>query len=316
MKNNNLYLLFLDETRNSDLPNIDEPTISQELTKLTPKKRSVSPSSNRFQVTQTNNHAYGKKNCGSENIMNQFVVRTSQHDKKQLDLQVARFIFATNTSFRSVENTEFVKLVNLLRPGYIPPNRFKVGNELLNEVYDQVSVNTKAGLAGKTVCMALDGWSSVHNESIICICVTEMTEGCVYLLETIDTLDNSHTWDYLVSITEKAILSCEQFGCVVSSVVTDNAANMSKMRRNLVMCEKLQKNQIITYGCSAHLLNLLAHDIEAPGIKSHIKTIFKYFRNSHFFGAKYRMEGGKTLVMPQDVRWNTLADTIQCYLDN
>jgi len=28
------------------------------------------------------------------------------------------------------------------------------------------------------------------------------------------------------------------------------------------------------------------------------------------------MEGGKTLVMPQDVRWNTLADTIQCYLDN
>jgi len=236
--------------------------------------------------------------------------------KKQLDLQVAHYIFATNTSFRSVENTEFLKLVNMLRPGYTPPNHFKIGNELLNEVYDQVSVNTKEGLAGKTVSMALDGWSNVHNESIICICVTEMTEGCVYLLETIDTLDNSYTWDYLVSMTESAILSCEKFGCIVSSVVTDNAANMSKMRRNLAMSEKLQNKQIITYGCSAHMLNLLAHDIEAPGIKSHIKTIFKYFRNSHYFGAKYRMEGGKILVMPQDVRRNTLADTIQCYLDN
>lgn len=103
-------------------------------------------------------------------------------------------------------------------------------------------------------------------------------------------------------MTESAILSCEKFGCIVSSVVTDNAANMSKMRRNLVMSEKLQNKQIITYRCSAHMLNLLAHDIEAPGIKSHIKTIFKYFRNSHYFGAKYRMEGGKTLVMPQDIR--------------
>lgn len=297
---------------------MDEPSTSQDSTihTITTKKRSVSPLSNRTKVTQTNNHSYGKSNIGSESLMNQFVIRTSQHERKQLDLQVARYIFATNTSFRSVDNTEFLKLVNMLRPGYTPPNRFKVGNELLNEVYDQVSVNTKEGLAGKTVCMALDGWSNIHNESIICICVTEMAEGCVYLLETIDTLDNSHTWDYLVSMTESAILSCEKFGCIVNSVVTDNAANMSKMRRNLAMSEKSQNKQIITYGCSAHMLNLLAHDIEAPGIKSHIKTIFKYFRNSHYFGAKYRMEGGKTLVMSQDVRWNTLADTIQCYLDN
>jgi len=57
--------------------------------------------------------------------------------------------------------------------------------------------------------MASDGWSNVHNESIICIFVTEITEGCVYLLELIDILHNSHTW---VSMTESAILSCEKFG--------------------------------------------------------------------------------------------------------
>jgi len=72
----------------------------------------------------------------------------------------------------------------------------------------------------------------------------------------------------------------------------------------------------VTYGCSAHTLNLLAHDLEIPGLKSHIKQIFKYFRNSHFFSARYKMEVWKALVLPQDVRWNTFADTIQCYLDN
>ncbi|XP_060870145.1 uncharacterized protein LOC132944688 [Metopolophium dirhodum] len=30
----------------------------------------------------------------------------------------------------------------------------------------------------------------------------------------------------------------------------------------------------------------------------------------------YKVEGGKAYIFPQDVRWNTLADTIECYLDN
>lgn len=88
------------------------------------------------------------------------------------------------------------------------------------------------------------------------------------------------------------------------------------MRQELATCEDISSQDIVTYGCSAYILNLLAHDIEIPGLKSHIKQIFKYFRNSLFFTAKYKMEGGKALILPQDVRWNTFADTIQCYLEN
>jgi len=164
--------------------------------------------------------------------------------------------------------------------------------------------------------MALDGWSNIHNDSIICVCVTDVDGGLVYLLDTIDTQDNSHSWDYLVNLVESSVIHCESFGCTVGSVVTDNAANMNKMRKNLATCDGLQNKNIITLGCSAHILNLLAHDIEVPGVKTHIKTIFKYFKHSHFFGARYKLEGGKALVFPQDVRWNTLADTIECYLDN
>jgi len=59
--------------------------------------------------------------------------------------------------------------------------------------------------------------------------------------------------------------------------VTDNAANMHKMREQLARSDELGMPDIITYGCSAHILNLLAHDIEIPGIKSNIKKIIKYF---------------------------------------
>jgi len=43
--------------------------------------------------------------------------------------------------------------------------------------------------------MALDGWSNILNDSIICVCVTDVDAvdgGLVYLLDTIDTQDNNH----------------------------------------------------------------------------------------------------------------------------
>lgn len=98
--------------------------------------------------------------------------------------------------------------------------------------------------------------------------------------------------------------------------MTDNAANTHKMREQLAKCEELGMPDIITYGCSAHVLNLLAHDIEIPGIKEDIKKIIKYFRNTHFAAAKYKQAGGKALVMPQDVRWNTFADCLESYVNN
>lgn len=120
----------------------------------------------------------------------------------------------------------------------------------------------------------------------------------MYLCDTVDTEDNSHTAEYLLNLAVTSIKSCQKHGCRVRSFVTDNAANMCKMREQLVRCEELGMPDIITYGCSAHILNLLAHDIEIPEIKRHIKNIIKYFRNTHFAAAKYKQASGKALVMP------------------
>ena len=73
---------------------------------------------------------------------------------------------------------------------------------------------------------------------------------------------------------------------------------------------------ILTYGCSAHLLNLLAHDMEIPNVTKHVLQIVKYFRNNHHASARYRAEGGKCLIMPQEVRWNTMNDCCDAYLES
>lgn len=88
------------------------------------------------------------------------------------------------------------------------------------------------------------------------------------------------------------------------------------MRKELSTSEDLAYQDIITYGCSAHLLNLSARDVEIIGVAEHVKEVVKYFRNHHFAAAKYKQFKGKKLVLPQEVRWNTLADCLESYLDN
>lgn len=86
-------------------------------------------------------------------------------------------------------------------------------------------------LKRKAVCMALDGWSNIRNEPIVCISVTTTeNEGSVHLIDTIDTSSNSHTSNYLLTLAIESIKKCQSFGCNVHSFVTDNAANMAKIQ--------------------------------------------------------------------------------------
>lgn len=269
------------------------------------RKRGASPSSD-------HNPSPAKKQK-SDSSMDQFIMQTPASVKAAIDLQVARFIYATNSPFAAVEHTEFVKLIQMLRPGYKPLNRHDVGGKLLDQVQSSLMEGCKEMLQNQPVSMALDGWSNIHNEPVVCVSVTTPS-GDTYLTETVDTSGNKHTADYLQEIAIQSIQSAEnQFGCKVGSFVTDNASNMAKMRRNL---DQEDNMDVISYGCSAHYMNLLAKDVEIPGVKDHVVQVMKYFRNSHLPSAWYKAAGGRQLVLPQEVRWNTLADCLQSYLDN
>ena len=171
----------------------------------------------------------------------------------------------------------------------------------------------KDRLGGETVSMSLDEWSNVHNEPIVCVSVISET-GQSFMTGTVDTSGYSHTSEYLQDVASKAVRTTkEQFACKVGGFVTDNAANMLKMRNNLA---DDSESNIVSYGCSAHYLNLLVKDVKVSEVKEHIVQIIKFFRNCHLPAAWYRVAGGKMLVLPLDVCWNTLSDCLKSYLDN
>ena len=53
--------------------------------------------------------------------IDQFISKTSDKEREKLDKQIGRAFFANNFSFQSIENSEFVKAIQMLRPGYTPP---------------------------------------------------------------------------------------------------------------------------------------------------------------------------------------------------
>ena len=244
--------------------------------------------------------------------LDNFVTKTTKSEEV-LDEQSAKFIYATNSSFRIVEHEEFIRIIQLLRPGYSPPSRFDISGKLLDTVHQKCLESSKDMLKDKTVCMSFDGWSNVHNEPVICATVTT-PESEIFLVDTVDTSGHAHTADYLVQVAVDTIQTCEkQFSCHVRSIVTDNAGNVAKMRQNL---EEREDVDLITYGCSAHLLNLLAKDLEIPNIKEQVVQVVKYFRNNHFAAASLKSNDGLRLIMPQEVRWNTMADCLESYIKN
>ena len=239
--------------------------------------------------------------------LDDFVMQTSGKD--QSVHQLAKMIYATNSPFSLVDHPEFTKLMSLLRPGYRPPICYDVEGRLLDEVHTSMLTDCKDQLGGETVSMSLDGRSNVHNEPIVCVSITSET-GQSFITGTVDTSGYSHTSEYLHEVTLIAVRATEeQFACKVGSFVTDNAANMLNMRNKLA---DDSESDIVSYGCSAHYLNLLAKDVEV----SYCFQVIKFFRNDYLPAALYRDAGEKMLVLPLDVRWNTLSDGLKSYLDN
>lgn len=244
--------------------------------------------------------------------MEQYVIKTSATEKKELDTQVAKFVFATNSPFTVTEHDEFVKLCSMLRPGYVPPSRTDVGTKLLDAVFEEKNKLCQSVLRNKTVCLSLDGWTNVKNDPIVCVSATDV-KGDSFLVDTVDTSGSPHTAEYLAKLATESMEKCEKnLGCQVGSIVTDNTGNVKKMRSIV----EITKPTIITYGCSSHLLNLFAHDLKVNNVKEQIVDVVKYFRNNHFASATYRQAGGRKLSLPSDVRWNSFSDCLEKYLSN
>ncbi|XP_065644774.1 uncharacterized protein LOC124810501 [Hydra vulgaris] len=140
-----------------------------------------------------------------QKLIENYISRTSSDQKDVFDLQVAKFFFACNIPFNAVENREFKKCINFLRPGYDPPNRKKLSSELLDKVNDEVIVSMKSEFANNrsTITLIQDGWSSVRNDPVIAHSVHNGKTP--YLISAIDAGSEKKTSEYCAQLAIEAI---------------------------------------------------------------------------------------------------------------
>jgi len=247
-----------------------------------------------------------------------YVIKTTTAHKEELNKAMAKFFYACNIPFRVSENEHFKNFIQILRPGYEPPNRKQLSGNLLDKIHNEIMDQTQSELKGKTVTLMQDGWSDVHNTPIIANVLS--TGESSYFLSTIDSGCNVKSADYCLKVAKEAIEeAATKFNCKVRSFVSDNEKKMVLMRKKL--SELYNDEKFISYGCASHYLNLVGEEIfKVKNIRDLITNIIeiqKYFRNHHCAGAWLKnCEGSCKPQLPGETRWNSQLKCLETFIRN
>ena len=92
-----------------------------------------------------------------------------------------------------MESTSFKELCQALHPGYKPPDRKVIGNEILDNLLAQLESKCSQELNGKEVTLCIDGWSNTckaedaekHGAKVVAV-VTDNAANMNFLRETLE----------------------------------------------------------------------------------------------------------------------------------
>ena len=287
----------------ADVEQHDPAPTSTTTTSTTPKKTVPDP-------VEPTTEPVAKK--PKQSSMTTYSFSTDQTMSRQLDEQIAKLFYACNLPFNIADHPVFKETIQMLRPGYNPPNRKDVGGQLLDQVHDKITTKVSAELKDKEVVLIQDGWSDIHNTPVIATSL--QCEGKSFFLSAVDAGTNKKTAAYCTSVAEEAISTAtQQFQCSVTGVVTDNEKKMVAMKQNL----QDSNPELTVYGCSAHWLNLLGQDITPTQVINQVVEINKYFRNHHVPGALLsEIPESVKPQLPAETRWNSQLTCIDTYIRN
>jgi hypothetical protein len=99
--------------------------------------------------------------------INYYSISTDKTMTKHLDEQLAKLFYACNLPFNIADHPVWKETIQMLRPGYQPPNRKDIGGHLLDQVYDKITDKVMSELKGKETVLIQDGWSDIHNTPVI-----------------------------------------------------------------------------------------------------------------------------------------------------
>ena len=88
-----------------------------------------------------------------------------------------------------------------------------------------------------------------------------------------------------------------------------------KLMKDLMKNED-ELQEILTYGCSAHYLNLLEKVVSPQAVMKHVVEVQKYFRSHHQPHGWLKEKGGVMPQIPNDTRWNSQNACLSTFTKN
>jgi len=270
------------------------------------KAKQISETPNATTSTSIPTAKAPKKHLKNTTIEN-FVDRMSEEEQETLEISLSQALFAAGVPFSFLENDYVIQFFQQLRPAFKLPNRKKLADELLDDVFDGVKAECNEQiLQAKSLTMVSDGWSNINRESVqnFVICTPKPL-----FFDAIYSGEESHTAKWVANeiIKQMEIIDINKF----SAVITDTASVMKAAWR---IIEESYPN-IVCLGCNSHVMNLLISDIlkidQIKSVVENAKKLVNYFKGHIQAAAKLKRIQKENyskeiaLVLPALTRWRT-----------
>lgn len=188
--------------------------------------------------------------------MDSFICRTTEAQKRMIDVAIARFVFTTGIPFSVASSKLFAQVFAVARPSYKPPGRNKLSTTLLDECYnDDLEQCKKQVSEAEAVVVISDGWSNLRNDHIVNFVLQIEGISRPVFYKSIVTGEVQQTSQNIFAALDSVITEIGYSKVV--GILTDNAPNM----RGAWRLTESKYPMIFANGCASHVGNLICKDI-------------------------------------------------------
>lgn len=269
---------------------------------------SLSQKSSTGNSTTTTPRTIPSKRRMGRTPIEKFIDNITKDQSEDLHTKLSAFFFGCNIPFSVCESDHFINFVKALRPAYASkiPGRKNLSTTLLDKEYQRCIDLTK-NLINPDSVLLIDGWKNTSSNSKTVVSMLHNAKGSQAFLNAWDLTGESETSDKLTEIVnESIILAKELYKTEVYAVISDNAASMVKMGRNVPIWHS---------NCSSHTANLLAKDVMDLDLTKKVTAVLKEFKHADFERALVD-KGGSRIKTPCDTRWCSYRDSYHCLVKN
>lgn len=230
---------------------------------------------------------------------------------------IARYQVDDMRPFSTTESKTFRAMITECEQRYKFPSRTTFSETVIPNMYKSVVTRVREEIGqAESVAWTTDSWTSRATQSYVTITahfVNQQFELCSRVLQTRD-LPEAHTGENVGHLLQDAAL---EWGCKVSVITTDNAANMKIAAKTADIP--------IHLGCFAHTLNLASGKVldlrEVSNMLGKMRSVVGYLHRSTTAASLFSKKQSMLqlpchkLIIDVRTRWNSSFLMVERFME-